>query len=96
MATLLEIRQLFANDDFRNKVTAATVIAANNLLSGTPTADEKTFAKSVFQSPDSMGAIVTMSVLAENNGLTVAQIEGAADSAIQTNVDAVVPNLVGV
>lgn len=96
MATLAEIRELFNNDDFRNKVTSATVIAANNLLSGTPSVDEKVFAKNVFETPDAMGKIVTMSVLAANSGLTKTQIENANDAAIQTNVDSVIPNLVGV
>lgn len=96
MASLLEIRQQFSNDDLRNKITAATVIAANNLLSGTPTADEKAFAKSVFQSPSSMGAIVTMAVLAANSSATVNQINNATDAAIQAQVDAVIPNLIGV
>lgn len=96
MASLLEIRQQFLNDDLRNKVTAATVIAANNLLAGTPTADEKAFAKAVFQTPDSVGAIVTMAVLATNKDATIAQINSATDVAIQGQVDAVIPNLVGV
>jgi hypothetical protein len=96
MATLLEIRQMFSDDDFRNKVTSATVIAANNLLSGTPTADEKTFAKSVFTDPTGVGRVVTMAVLAANKDATVAQMQGAGDAAIQTQVDAVIPNLVGV
>lgn len=96
MAGLFELRQQFSNDNFRNKVTAATIIAANNLLAGTPTADEKAFAKSVFQSPDAIGAIVAMSVLAANSSATVAQIENATDATIQANVDSVIPNLVGV
>lgn len=96
MATLLEIRQMFSDDDFRNRVTSATVIAANNLLSGTPTEEQKTFAKSVFTDPTSLGRIVTMAVLAENSGFTVAQMQGAADNAIQNQVDAAILNLVGV
>lgn len=96
MATLLELRQQFNNDDFRNRVTAATVIAANDLLSGTPTAEQKAFAKSVFASPNSVGEIVTMAVLAANKSATVAQIESATDNAIQNQVNAVIPNLVGV
>lgn len=96
MATLLEIRQMFSDDDFRNRVTSATVIAANALLAGTPTADEKAFAKSVFQSPVSVGAIVTMAVLAANSSATVTQMRSASDTAIQNQVNAVVPNLVGV
>lgn len=96
MATLLEIRQQFSNDDLRNKVTTATVIAANALLTGTPSAEQKAFAKSVFQNPNQMGAIVTMAVLAANKDATVAQINNATDTAIQTKVDAVIPKLVGV
>lgn len=96
MATLLEIRQQFSNDDLRNRVTAATVIAANNMLAGTPTADEKAFAKSVFQSPGSVGALVTMAILAANKDATVAQINSATDTAIQNQVNAVIPNFVGV
>jgi hypothetical protein len=96
MATLLEIRQMFADDDFRNRVTSATVIAANALLSGTPTVDEKAFAKLVFQSPVAVGSIVTMAVLAANSSASVAQMRSASDTAIQNQVNAVVPNLVGV
>ena len=96
MATYTELRQQFSNDDLRNRVVAATVIAANNLLSGTPTAEQKAYAKAVFQNPRSEGEIVFMAVLAANKDATVAQIEGATDAAIQTRVDAVIPNLVGV
>ena len=94
MATLLEIRQLFANDDFRNKVTAACVIKAEAMLGGT--VDEKAYGLSVLQSPASVGRTVSMAVLAANAGATVAQIEGATDTAIQNKVDAAITNLVGV
>lgn len=96
MATYTELRQQFSNDDLRNRVVAATVIAANNLLSGTPTAEQKAYAKQVFQNPRSEGEIVFMSVLAANKDATITQIENASDTAIQNQVDAVIPNLVGV
>lgn len=96
MATYTELRQQFSNDDLRNRVVAATVIAANNLLAGTPTAEQKAYAKQVFQNPRAEGEIVFMAVLVANKDATVAQIEGATDAAIQTRVDAVIPNLVGV
>lgn len=96
MATYTEIRQQFSNDELRNRVVTATVIAANNMLAGTPTEPEKAYARAVFQSPRAEGEIVFMSVLAANKDATVAQIEGASDTSIQNQVDAVVPNLVGV
>ena len=40
MATYTELRVLFGNDELRNRVVSATLIAAYGLLSGTPTADD--------------------------------------------------------
>lgn len=94
MATYIEIRNLFDNGEIRNKVITATVIAANNLLSGTPTAADRSFADAVFTNPNSVGKKVYMSVLAANKATTLENIEGASDAAIQTHVDAVIPALV--
>ena len=95
MASYLELREQFANDQLRNKVTVAAVIAAYNLLSGTPTDAEKTFAREVLDAPEKMGGLITKAVLAANKDATVAQINAASDAAIQTNVDSVIPNLAG-
>lgn len=94
MAELLEIQALFNDNDLSLKVVAATVISANNLLSGTPTAADRAFAAAVFSNPVGVGKQVLMSVLATNHALTVAQITGASKAAIQGNVDTVIPNLV--
>jgi len=94
MATYLEVRQLFNDSDLLNKVTVAVVIAANNLLSGTPTAAEKAWAAEVFSRPGIAGKQAVMAVLAENNALSVAAIQGASDSAIQSGVNTVVSTLV--
>ncbi len=94
MATYTELRQLFSDDELRNKVTTACIIAAHELLSGTPTAADKAFAETVFSSPDAVGDKILMAVLAANKDATVSGIQGATDSAIQTAVDAVIPAMV--
>ncbi len=93
MATYTELRQQFANDTLRNRVSVACVIAANSALSGTPTTAQQKFADSVFSKPDAIGEKVLMAVLATNKDSTVAQIGAVTDAQIQTAVNAVIPNL---
>lgn len=96
MATYTELRDLFSDDALRNRVTTATVIAAQGLLAGSPapTTAESVWASKVLSGPDGEGARMFMAVLAANSGQTVANIQGATDAQIQTNVDAVVPQIV--
>lgn len=95
MATLVELRGLFADSDLRNRVTVATVIEANDMIAqSSVTAQERAFAQAVFSNPQSIGFRVLMSVLAANASASVAQIQGASDSAIQSNVANVFPQLV--
>ena len=94
MATYIELRGAFGNDDLRNKVVMATVIAAYELLGGTPTAADRTWISAVFANPETEGRKAFMGVLAANVGLALTAIETATDSAIQTQVDIVVPQLV--
>ena len=96
MATYTELRQLFNNDDLRNRVATACLIYAHGLLSGTPTDAQKAFAEKVFNDPDAVGRKIMMGVLAANKAATTAQIQTASDSAIQTQVDNILPNFVGV
>ena len=94
MASYIDLRNLFSNDELKNRVDIAVVIAANNLLSGTPTANDQKWAAHVFSGPRSEGAKALMAVIATNNGLTVAQITSASDAALQAAVDLAVPTLV--
>lgn len=94
MASYVEIRDLFSDSVFRNRCTTAVVIAAGNLLAGTPTPDQQRWAAAVFSGPDAEGRKATMAVLAANNAVDVSAITGATDAQIQTNVDAVVDDLV--
>lgn len=94
MASYTELFALRTNDDLRNRVAVATVKAAQGLLDATPTTADAVFAARVFQNPTAFADRVLWSVLAANSSLTVVQIEGASDAAIQSAVNAVVPNLV--
>lgn len=94
MATLQELRSLFNDSDLTEKVEAAVVIAANTLLSGSPTAAQKAWAAAVFSAPKNEASKALMAVLAENSSATVAQIQQATDAAIQTAVNGVVQVLV--
>jgi hypothetical protein len=94
MATYIELRGAFGNDELRNRVVMATVIAAHELLGGTPTAADRLWASAVFSAPEAEGRKAFMSVLAANAAAEILTIEGATDVAIQAQVDAVVPQLV--
>lgn len=93
MATLLELKGLFKDSDLHDKVQSALIIAAQNVLDGTPTAAEQTYAAHIFNNPASESKKALMSVLAANSSATVSQIQNATDAAIQTNVTAVLPVL---
>lgn len=96
MATLLELSGYINNADLQNKVTSATIIAANNLLGVDATEQEKKFAANTFQNPQAMGKLVLMRVLAENKNFTTTQIDNATDTAIQNAVNGVIEYLIGV
>ncbi len=89
MATLQELSGLYGDGDLINKISAAIIIKANDYLTnvGTATAAEKAWAAKAFLSPQTEADRVLKAVLAQNAGLSVAAIQGAADSAIQTNVN---------
>ena len=91
MATYAEIRTLFNDSALKNRVATAVIIAANGILNEvTPSINRKAWANKAFQGPEGESVRVLMSVLAANNSATVAQITGASDTQIQTNVDAAI------
>lgn len=94
MADYIDLFPLQSNTDLLNKVSIAVRKAARNLLESSPTANNQKFAKDVFQNPKHWAKITLSSVIVSNSGSTVAQITGASDSLIQTEVDAIVPSLV--
>lgn len=87
MATYLEIRNLFSDGDLKNKATVAIVKYAESLLTGTPSANEKKFALDVINDPKLWGDRALQLILAANSGSSVAAIQGASDTVLQSNID---------
>ena len=95
MATYVELFDLRSDDALRNKIAVACVVKAADLIDGaTPTTAEITWANEAIQSPLSKAEAIMNYVLAANKAGTVAQIQGASDSAIQANVDTAVDALI--
>lgn len=94
MATYAELATLLADSDLEPKIRVAVIIAAYNLITGTPTAADRAWAAAVLVDPQTEARKALRSVLAANKSASLATIQAATDAAIQTNVDAVVPQLV--
>ena len=88
MASYVEIRNLFNDSALLNRVAVAVIIAANGILGeGAAPAPRKAWAARAFSSAEQEAKRILMAVLAVNSGASVAQIQGASDAALQTNVD---------
>lgn len=94
MADYVDLYAIISDDTLRQRVTVATIIAAEALIAGSPTAGEQSWAAEAFDNPRGEGLKALRGVLAVNNAATIANIQGATDAQIQTNVDAIVPSLV--
>jgi len=94
MAAYTELYDLFNDSALRNKVTVACLVAAETIRNEDGAtenhANRLLWAKQAWQSPKSVGEQMLMATLAGNKDLTVQQITGATDAAIQTKVDAAV------
>lgn len=93
MATYNELAGIIEDGALQIKVGIALMIAAHTVLSTTPDANDRAYAKRVFESPHREAVAALRYLIAADNGLTVAQITGATDAAIQTRVDEAFPIL---
>lgn len=100
MATYLELHGLRGASGagtLMQKIAVGICIKANALAKlPTPTDAQKTWAKSALASPESYVGTILNYILADYNTITVAQITGATDAAVQTVVNAAVDTLLGV
>lgn len=94
MATYAEILTASENETLNNKIRVACVIAAEAIRTeATATANHANrliWAKSVYQNPVAEAKRMLWSVLAQNNGATLAAITGAADATVQAAVNTAV------
>jgi hypothetical protein len=100
MATYAELLTLATTDDLlKQKVSVACIVACDIIRledEATPNhANRQAWANKTLQNPDTVSAQMVRAVLAQNRALTVAQISGANDAAIQTAVNAAVDLLAG-
>lgn len=91
MATYSELRDLFNDADLLNRVEVAVIIEANGLADN---ASNNAWVAAAYSSPKQEARKALMGVLATNNGLDVAQIQGATDAQLQSAVASVVSILV--
>ena len=91
MALYLELLTLQENEDLNKRMRVAVTIAAVAVMTEVDTTanhvNRLLWAKEAFSSPDVMAKQMFRAVLAQNASATVAQIEGASDSAIQSKVN---------
>ena len=95
MADYPQLFELRGDSPLRNRVTVAIVVKAQALIDGgAPTAAEIAWADAALKNPSGKATEILGYVLAANKGATVANIQGASDTAIQTNIDAAVDALI--
>ena len=96
MASYQELFDLRRNQELLDKVTVAVIVAAETVFAedgGTANhANRIIWAREASINPRAMAEVFMSAVLAANKAATVGNISGAADSAIQTNVDDVIDN----
>ena len=94
MATYQELFDLQRSQVLLDKITVAVIVAANTIFAeagGTANhANRAIWAREASVRPRAMAEVFMASILAKNSAFTVGQIAGAADSAIQANVDSTV------
>lgn len=94
MATYTELFDLMNDSALRNRVSVACLVAAEAVrveAAGTANhANRLLWAKATFADARGAGERMLPAILAQNSGLTRAQILAAADSALQSAVNAAV------
>ena len=96
MATYDELFGLDSDSAFRNKIAVAVVVKAHAVLNEpSPSAGRVGWATAALANPAAGAKSLLRYVVAENKGLSVAQILSASDGAIQTNVNTAVDVLAG-
>lgn len=95
MATYLELFALRSDSDLNDKIAVAVAKKAQAIIDeATPTAAEIAWANEAINNPVAKAGTLINYVLAANSEATPAQITGASDASIQTNVNAAVDALI--
>lgn len=94
MASYLELYNLSLNQTMIQRMTVAVAIEAEEIRNEDPStpnhANRVAWAKRALSNPDGMARQLLLCALAQNSQLTVGQIEGAGDAALQIAVSGAV------
>ncbi len=94
MATYEELFDLRRNHSLLDKITTAVIVATDDIrtepVGVANHANRVIWSREAAKSPRQMAEVFMAMVLAANKTATVGNISGASDTAIQTNVDAVI------
>ena len=94
MATYTELFGIIHDSALRNKITVAVGVAADAIWDEDPETENHVnrllWAAQVFTDPVSMARRIMWAVIIANRAQSVGNIQGADDSTIQANVDAIV------
>jgi hypothetical protein len=97
MATYEELFDLQRNQQLLDKITVAIIVSTNTIFEGGDAgapwdganhANRVIWAREAAINPRRMAEVFMANVLALNKAMTEAQIIGASDAAIQSNIDA--------
>ena len=95
MATYEELFDLRQDSNLLNKITSAIAVKCKAVIDAVgATAGQKTWAREVIQNPDGKKGDVIWPLLVANKDATVAQIQSAADTLVQTNVNTAIDDLI--
>ena len=94
MATYAELLQAAENEALNKRVRVACIVAAEVIRSENPAttnhANRLLWAKAVFSNPGDAAQKMLWAALAQNRAMTLAQITGADDVAVQNAVNSAV------
>jgi hypothetical protein len=89
--TYLELRNLSNNPELRDKIIVACLVACDTIREEAVNTANHTnriiWVKATLTNPEAAAIQIMPMVLAQNKALTVDQVKGAADEAIQAAVD---------
>lgn len=95
MASYSELFDIRNNGPLRNKIMIAITVKAQTIIDlASPSANQITWASNAILDAVKMADKIMPYVLAANKAATVAQIVGASDASVQTNVDLAVDKLI--
>ena len=93
MALYSELRELARNDAMRNRISAAIVSSAYDMINVATTDAELIYPVSLVKDPDTWGKPILFLVIAKNKSADASVLENASDATMQSDVDDIVAKL---